>query len=287
LSKYGIVSTPNGVIYPSQNGLAIVGPGGLEVVTRNLITKNEWVNQYSPESLWGAQYEDAYIGFYSSGEGFIINPREPQNGFIQLTGYSDIAFVQTDYYNGDVLVVVGDTVYLWDDPSELREEFRWTSRTFTLPKPANLGAARIEMASATEALEDLGYPTADLNAWNEDRISYPLAELGGDVLGSSTPEDGVSETLPFKFDSPRQPLGGSPLLQTDYDLDNVLKVRFIVRACDCEGELREVFSEVIILDRCIRLPSGFKSDKWQFEIIGRRAIYHIKVAETCKGLEDV
>ncbi|MDX1297287.1 MAG: hypothetical protein R3260_03465 [Pseudomonas sp.] len=286
LSKYGIVSMPYGVIYPSQNGLVMIGAGGIDIITRKLLTKNEWVNDYSPETLWAAQYEDAYIGFYNATTGFMIDPREPQTGFIQLTNYSNVSFVQTDYYTGDVLITIDDTIYTWDDPTEFRDEYRWKSRVVTFPKPCNLGACRIEMASDSEALDDINYPADDVQAWNAERIGYPLAEIGGNVIGGETQMATLTNSLPYKFDASTQPIGGSPIVSLTQDYELFLQMRLTVYACDCDGNMSSVFSEYVSTDRCIRLPSGFKSDRWQFEMVGRRAVYHLKVAETCKGLED-
>ena len=39
LSRGSIVSTPQGVIYASQNGLVLVGPNGIQNVTEKLITR--------------------------------------------------------------------------------------------------------------------------------------------------------------------------------------------------------------------------------------------------------
>lgn len=287
LSKYGIVSMPYGVLYPSQNGLAMIGPNGIQIVTKTLLTKNEWVNDYSPSSLWAAQFEDAFIGFYSSTSGFIIDPAEPQVGLVDLKNFTNVTFIQTDYYTGDVLITIGDTVYVWDDPSEFREEYRYRSPDFHIPMPVNLGAVKVELQSDEDALIDFNFPYDDLLAWNTERIEYPLAELGGDCLAGNdisiadTELEAMTETLPLAYRAAKLPLGGSPLIELAGDIADMLKVRLNVYA---EGEL--VFSEIVHNTPYMRLPSGFKADHWSFEVIGRKAVYHIIAAETGKGLRD-
>jgi hypothetical protein len=37
----------------------------------------------------------------------------------------------------------------------------------------------------------------------------------------------------------------------------------------------------------IRLPTGFKSALWQFELVGNTTVYSVQIAETVKGLADI
>ena len=61
LSRGSIVSTPDGVVYASQNGLILVGPSGIQNVTEQLITKDEWIKDYAPQYLRAVRYQNGYL----------------------------------------------------------------------------------------------------------------------------------------------------------------------------------------------------------------------------------
>jgi hypothetical protein len=44
---------------------------------------------------------------------------------------------------------------------------------------------------------------------------------------------------------------------------------------------------MVVTEKIIRLPTGFKSDLWQFELIGNTNVYSMQIAETAKGLAEV
>jgi hypothetical protein len=79
------------------------------------------------------------------------------------------------------------------------------------------------------------------------------------------------------------PLGGSLLYPITDLLFQQPAVRFIVHA----GTRGIILDTVVNSERTLRLPSGFKSDLWQFEMVGNTAVYSVQIAETAKGLAAV
>jgi hypothetical protein len=152
------------------------------------------------------------------------------------------------------------------------------------------GRQTITESSADKIAAALLYNEARLNA-------APLASLGFTAIGATT-----QVPLPAPYDAEpqnRQPFAGSPLIDINGLSSEEFSVRFNVYA---DGVLR--FSELVgesVLVRNedqpyvesvrqgvqIKLPAGFKHERWSFEVLGKRHIYHIHVAETAKGLADV
>ena len=280
LGRHSIVSLPYGVVYASQNGLVMLSSAGLTNPTLELITKNEWVNEYSPSTLWAAQYESQYIGFYSSERGIVIDPQDQMANFVELTDFNLIDYIQTDVPTGETFVMQGGRVHLWDAVDQPRVEYQWRSKEFEFPKPCNLGAAIVEMEAFTDEDWEMYAQIQAAIAYNKERIKQPLDFMGGYALGSSKP---VPLDPPYDTDAQnKQTFGGSPLLNmpgghnADYPF-----VRLRVYA---EGRL--VFSGLSPLDIHVRLPSGFKARHWAFEVLGETTVTGIKVAETGKGLAD-
>lgn len=79
--------------------------------------------------------------------------------------------------------------------------------------------------------------------------------------------------------NPKQPVGGSPLFDLFVPGDGV-RLRVYNRQ-----EL--VYSALINDEEMVRLPSGFKSDVWQVEVVGNARLFAIHMAETGKELKNV
>lgn len=63
ISKRGLVSTEYGVVYPTPDGLFIVGPGIARMVTKDVLTKKEWAD-YNPTTIHACVHDGHYFGFY-------------------------------------------------------------------------------------------------------------------------------------------------------------------------------------------------------------------------------
>src|SRR5262249_8226161 len=77
LNRGSIVSTPNGVLYASQNGINLVGPGGILNVTQSMITRDEWKRFYVPEYLRAVRYQNGYLALIMYPVGSV----PPRSGF--------------------------------------------------------------------------------------------------------------------------------------------------------------------------------------------------------------
>lgn len=280
LSEFSIVSLPYGVLYASQNGLVLMSQNGVTVPTENIITKDEWLNTYSPETMRSAQYEDQYLGFYASDKGVSINPQDQNESFTEFDVFTGVDQVQTDERTGEVYIIRAGVVYLWDSVQEERVSYQWRSKSFYFKKPCNLGAAVVDMESLEDIIADIEAVIEQARIWNAERIQYRLNPMGSAAMGSS-----YYQPLPPPYDTDPQnrlSLGGSPLIDTQQIITRNSDIQFRVYA---DGAL--VYAQQIEDNKMFKLPAGFKRDIWEFEIRGRRTVFSINVAETAKGLADV
>jgi hypothetical protein len=281
LSKYGVVSFPEGVIYPSHNGLILLTTSSANVMTNSLVTKTEWESRYNPSGLKSTRYQTSYIGYYENDKALIIDPSEPQSGVIEVDSFDNVVSITTDPYTGEVFFVRNNIVYQWDATDRPRERFQWKSKLFVFPKPCNLGAAAIQAGSTVDSIQDNLLLAAGYAAWNTERIKFPLAPIGGNALGLAR-----SYTLPSPEDAfnlqNSLPIGGSPLLWAAREIVANAVTIFNVYA---GGTL--VYSSAYDGQATVRLPSGLKSDTWQVEVLSKVSIFSIKLAETGKALARV
>lgn len=275
LSRRGIVSMMPGVYYPSPNGLVQVNSGGVVNVTQSLLTKKEW-SIYDPANIFATQLGMQYVAFNSNDFGFIFNPVEPTAKLVELDAFEFVEGIETDPYSGSVYIISDDRVWEWDPLLTDRIFYRWKSKEFHFQKPLNFGAAILKSDSVAVAVD-----TDIFEAYNTARFAAgPLSVLNGSAILAGTQDGGSVPT--WLEPENRQPLGGSPLFQITFLQQSEPSVRLLVYA---NGELR--FDRVITTQNMFRLPSGFKADVWQFEIIGNTTVYSLQVAETGKELEAV
>lgn len=258
LSRGSIISTPVGVAYASPNGVAVAVPGQVQVITRNLISKDLWNDEqnylYLPSlrasTLNGGYYcwgsilrgcfspdafneevfqQDDYTGSY---RGAFIDLTNQRVGFNKLFNADPTFNCYTDTWTGEVFVIRDGKVQWLDiSPKRSREPFVWRSKIFTMPNKRNLEAMRVWFST------------------------YP--------------------------DSPElNPVRNTDLVQTLAD-DQYGLVRVYA-----DGRL--VMTRELRTDgEFMRTPSGFKATEWQIEVEARVKIKSVEAATVAKELIDV
>lgn len=290
LSRRGMVSTTGGVYYPSINGLVAATGSGVMVITRDILTKEEWA-LFGPDTLYAAQLGLQYIAFSDSNTGFIYDPQEPMNKLITLDGFTDVEGIETDPYTGNVYLLTNDRYAEWDPEGTTRLTWRWKGKMMQTPKPVNFGAVRImaEMGGASQAfpVETIlrPYNEALFTAINALPVgNQRLNTLNGAPLGGSPAQQSGLVTAPEA--ETRQPLGGSLLYNLNYLAMVASSIRFIAYIRR-DQVTKAVIDTVVTSEKVIRMPTGFKSDLWQFEMVGNTTVYSVQIAETPNQLAGV
>jgi len=285
LSRRGIVSTIAGVVYPSINGLVLANLNGVSIVTNDLVTKEEW-DAYKPASIYAAQLGLQYIAFNAANFGFLFDPMNPVAKFIEFDTFTKVEGIETDNISGNVLLLQNNRVNTWDPEGTTRLQWHWQSKLYHFPKPLNFGAARIYMDTGdTSSAPDITGKFAPYNtAYFAAITAQPgvldrLNALNHGALGGS----GVSfnKGLDTDWTDPetRMPLGASALYPLTFMALTVPAVRFTVKV-----GIKTVVDTIVDTEAVIRLPTGFKSDLWQFELNGN---VKVQIAETPKQLADI
>ena len=253
-ARGGIVSTTEGVYFPTPAGLALASAGGIVIATKELIRKDKWNAQVSLTTLRAAMLGPAYYAFgqkilgvfqadafqndmvqaddfAGASNGMLIDPTSATVAFNKLTSSIPLTNIMTDVWSGEVFVIVGGTV-LWldiSDTQQQREPFVWRSKVFQAGQKKNFQAAKIFFTVLPN--------TPALN--------------------------------------PVEVIGLNQTLQGDqYGLFRVY----------ANGEL-VMCRELRLSGEQFRLPSGFKADFWQFEVEARVQIDNLQMATSPTELQ--
>lgn len=258
LSRGSIVSTPTGVAYASPNGIALAVPGRVDIVTRNLITKDHWLDSTDylnvpalrATTLNGAYYcwgsvtagcfeatafdqtkfqNDDFTGSY---QGAFIDISNPRISYTKLYNADPTYNCFGDPWTGEVMIIRGGKLF-WLDLSKSRphESYVWRSKQFEMPNKRNLEAMRVWFSLFNDAPE-----------LNPVRNTAQPQTLAPDQYG----------------------------LVRVYADDRLVVTR----------EVREN-------GEFMRIPSGFKAQIWQVEFEGRVKLSEIEMATAAKELMNV
>lgn len=179
---YGtIVAAPEGVYFAAHSGLKLMTPTGVEAVTDQIISRNDWVLDYADPSTRAERLTSRYIASKNDTKGYIIDGLEARIALTDLVGWVTVGDINIDTYTGDVLAISGDAVYSWDDPEEIEADYRWKSKKFVLQKPASMAALMLHI----EPREDEWIPSTIYNPGYDfpdgmDKKTQMLVRVWGD-----------------------------------------------------------------------------------------------------------
>ena len=253
-----IVSTPNGVLYTSYNGLILIGPGGGRNLTFDIIRKDEWLRLLNLSTIHATYFMNGYYTYSGAVEGVFqtglpepIEPNEDAFDDIALPNGGE-GWVQEENYKG---TMVGAHINLTDErlgfmtltcnsPTYNVMLDVWTGETLVIR------SAKVFHVDRREYIPRQGY------LWRSKLIQTNFVE------------NFAAAKIFFS-----QPLGGPPDEPTvfRYYADGKLKYTYPVQKSGGQ----------------FRLPSGFRSHFVQFELEGQLMIHNMQVATSPRELREV
>jgi hypothetical protein len=194
------VSTPNGVIYTSQNGLMLVGPGGIQNVTSQLITQDEWTKDYAPAYIRAVRYQNGYLALRmppnpTPRSAFLLDPTDLKVALTEMTDFEAIVAVNTDFWSGEVFILKAGMVQRWAPPTNELMPVLWRSKEFQFQYQENFGAYAVYWDDARYSNFNYGtsiMPTTEkvrLKVYADRRVVYDQA----------VPKNGRPVRLPSGF----------------------------------------------------------------------------------------
>lgn len=221
LSRRSIVAGAEGVFYASEEGLILVNPAGVQTVTRDLISRDQWRTEFSPATQKAMYIGGEYIAAITQGitqSAFRFMPSNPSVQGVSFDSMSILNFGVEPWTGRPWAISTNTNLYEWEVPNAPRRSYTWLSREFVYPFPTNF---------------------AVYQAYFDDSLGGLLhVKMWATLRGNS----GATR-------------------------------RVLVYDSDIEASGRE-----------IKLPSGFKSDVWQFEFSGDAELQSFMIATNAQEL---
>jgi len=266
MNRGSIVSSISGVAYASQNGMVTVSPAGANLVTKDLIPREVWLdndNYLQISTIRGAMLGEAYYCWCSPGSGCfestafestaftqtdytaafsgaIIDVSSNRTGYIKLLNAALTENCFTDIWTGDIFFIrSGQVQWLNFAPSVAREEYVWRSKILETPNQRNMQALRIYFSDQPMS-SSVTFP----DAWWEDTELWDDAALW---------DEGASAGVVRVY--------GDGVLRYERDFRN-------------SGDV-------------LRLPAGYKATYWEIEVQSAQPVYSIEVSTSMMELGSV
>lgn len=256
LSKNSIVSLNGAVVYATANGLVSVDTTAPLVLTRKVLTKDEW-KWFNPATLNSVYYNNMYFGFYDpydglSGGGIVVDTSLSSGNLVRLSQYCTAVYVDpttdmlyTSYYDEYLRVYC---VYRFDSGQDGMRRYTWKSKEFTSNQGlGTFSAARVDFYDDLVVTVDEFNSPAVPAGWNDTAVN--LFPINGTNLDKYMLAKKFSGTT-FKF--------------------------------YVDGDLR--YTKVVYDSSPFRLPSGFRGHTYEVEISSARPIARVQLASSIREL---
>lgn len=165
VSPDSIVDMGDYVVYASKNGLVSASSNGFRVLTKELITADQW-KSYLPNSIKGVRWQNKYLGFYSNNAGFIFDLET--GSLTHLDFYASATFY--DLFNDKLYLLVGNSL---KSLSGSNKQYTWSKR-FELNG---------RVAPSVLKIESLDYDNLQIS-YLVDGIQRVSGDLGNMTLNS-------------------------------------------------------------------------------------------------------
>lgn len=150
VSKRSIVDTGDGVIYASPDGLVSISSGGVDIITKSLMTREQW-QAYNPSSIVAAVHDNRYHALYQTtggSRGMLIFDFSGQGATFTTSSINATTAVTAMYSDPR-----SDTLYMAQGTNIVRFNagtalpYTWRSKLFRAPFQMNFAKGQVVAAS--------------------------------------------------------------------------------------------------------------------------------------------
>lgn len=256
-SKRGIQSMGFGVCYPSDIGQVLVSASGVQLLTQEYYSRDEWRDAVNGGNFAASMaYDNRYYAFWMGADnvqaGLIIDPLDSGAVITQSTVIVKGAW--TDPESGLAYILDDlNKVAQWDADRARRLPLQWKSKLFNLPKPINYAMACVEAVFNISADE-----IAAIEAANIARAAANTALL-------ATVQAGVNTLDPTGGSIGSSALGVGALARANLLEPLSTNPEYVQFDVICDGITR--FSKTLRASATFRLTGGYRSDNYEINIV--------------------
>lgn len=267
VSAGSIVSTRNGVIFASTNGLVLINSASPTFITEKIITQDEWLPLH-PESLQAAFLNNTYYGFFT-------NPTEKAAGFL----FDLDSYTYSTVYNS---IVSSGMVYT-SQPTKIVYNDVEQSQLYVCYPLENKTQYSLNSFGTDSRINKSFRWRSKVNVSPQGLFTLSCAQVNFTKLSSLKPEPLVWEgrlagsALGMVYVN-KQPVNGWCKTNTIELYDKTVFNYYV------DGKLR--FTKNIVDSKPFRLPSGFRGETVEIELKSNSHVHSVILASSMGELVE-
>lgn len=267
VSAGSIVSTRNGVIFASTNGLVLINSASPTFITEKIITQDEWLPLH-PESLQAAFLNNTYYGFFT-------NPTEKAAGFL----FDLDSYTYSTVYNS---IVSSGMVYT-SQPTKIIYNDVEQSQLYVCYPLENKTQYSLNSFGTDSRINKSFRWRSKVNVSPQGLFTLSCAQVNFTKLSNLKPEPPVWEgrlagsALGMVYVN-KQPVNGWCKTNTIELYDKTVFNYYV------DGKLR--FTKNIVDSKPFRLPSGFRGETVEIELKSNSHVHSVILASSMGELVE-
>lgn len=271
VSKRSMAADEEGAIYAGNNGLVSIGLNGMEVLTKDVMTRQEFA-ALTPATMVGIVFERRYYGFTAYADvlgtvrrAIVVGRGEPVGVRYVEVGAHAVALEPT---SGQLFYVSTSdgSVRSMDPIGTAPMTYVWKSKRFQLPAPVNFSCLQIHSQEITLQMQAAAASIAAANA--------AVAGANATVFASGA----LLSELNAATELNTLALNDSVLQPVMPSVSSTVSVSIYAGS-----ELK--WSGSVAPNKVYRLPGGFKSLGWEVELSGQSEVTRFEMATSVAELK--
>ena len=186
VNKNSVVDMGEYVLYAAPDGLVAVSGSSGEVVSRGLISVEQWNNDFRPTLIRAFRHEGTYVAFYKDGStlgGWVYDPRASESAFATITLSNEIRGGFEDPKSGQLYVIEGNKIRKYRGGTASKT-LTFKTKKYTTPSPVSMAWVSVHAEN---------YPVT-VKVYGDGALiaHYQLSESSGVYTQATTTPSGIA-----------------------------------------------------------------------------------------------
>jgi len=186
VNKNSVVDMGEFVLYAAPDGLVAVSGSTGEVVSRGLISVDQWSTSFHPTLIRAFRHEGTYVAFYNnSGSlgGWVYDPRASEASFSTITVSAEVRGGFEDPKSGQLFVIEGNKIRKYRGGAS-NNTLTFKTKKFVTPAPVSMAWVSVHAEA---------YPVT-VKVYGDGALisNYTLSESSGVYTQATTTPSGIS-----------------------------------------------------------------------------------------------
>ncbi len=186
VNKNSVVDMGEYVLYAAPDGLVAVSGSSGEVVSRGLISVEQWNNDFRPTLIRAFRHEGTYVAFYKDGStlgGWVYDPRASESAFATITLSNEIRGGFEDPKSGQLYLIEGNKIRKYRGGTASKT-LTFKTKKYTTPSPVSMAWVSVHAEN---------YPVT-VKVYGDGALiaHYQLSESSGVYTQATTTPSGIA-----------------------------------------------------------------------------------------------